>query len=258
MESSTIRAHRRGSGHRPALRRIHDPRPPDDRLLDEATPTTTSVRDQLRQRPTESATRASPKPPRIDLSSSSTCSSPAFDLKSLNTLWVDKNLRAHGLIQAFSRTNRILNSVTYGNIARFRNLEQATEDAIALFRQQRRRVARSSLRPYGEYLSTYLRSSSSFVSTPAAHRIDRLPKGTEALHRPLTSRSCALRNILTSFDDFDDTIAPARARRLPELPDLYHVRASVRKVEKETDRGRARSGNELRQASRHQRRLHPH
>src|SRR3546814_3149075 len=57
-----------------------------------------------------------------------------FDATTLNTLWVDKNLRAHGLIQAYSRTNRILNSVkTYGNIVSFRDLEQATNDALALF-----------------------------------------------------------------------------------------------------------------------------
>ncbi|MBQ8417019.1 MAG: type I restriction endonuclease subunit R [Phascolarctobacterium sp.] len=57
-----------------------------------------------------------------------------FDATTLNTLWVDKNLRQHGLIQAFSRTNRILNSVkTYGNIVCFRNLEKATNDAISLF-----------------------------------------------------------------------------------------------------------------------------
>lgn len=57
-----------------------------------------------------------------------------FDATTLNTLWVDKNLKMHGLIQAFSRTNRILNSVkTYGNIVCFRNLQKATDDAIALF-----------------------------------------------------------------------------------------------------------------------------
>lgn len=56
-----------------------------------------------------------------------------FDATTLNTLWVDKNLKMHGLIQAFSRTNRILNSVkTYGNIVCFRNLQKATDDAIAL------------------------------------------------------------------------------------------------------------------------------
>ena len=57
-----------------------------------------------------------------------------FDATTLNTLWVDKNLKQHGLIQAFSRTNRILNSVkTFGNIICFRDLKNATDDAISLF-----------------------------------------------------------------------------------------------------------------------------
>lgn len=57
-----------------------------------------------------------------------------FDATTLNTLWVDKNLKYHGLLQAFSRTNRILNSVkTFGNVVCFRNLENETNDAIALF-----------------------------------------------------------------------------------------------------------------------------
>ncbi len=57
-----------------------------------------------------------------------------FDATTLNTLFVDKNLKQHGLIQAFSRTNRILNSVkTFGNIVCFRDLQQETDDAIALF-----------------------------------------------------------------------------------------------------------------------------
>lgn len=57
-----------------------------------------------------------------------------FDATTLNTLWVDKNLKMHGLIQAFSRTNRILNSIkTFGNIVCFRNLQKRVDEAIALF-----------------------------------------------------------------------------------------------------------------------------
>ena len=57
-----------------------------------------------------------------------------FNATILNTLWVDKHLRQHGLIQAFSRTNRILNSVkAYGNIVCFRNLRKEVDDAISLF-----------------------------------------------------------------------------------------------------------------------------
>jgi type I restriction enzyme, R subunit len=57
-----------------------------------------------------------------------------FDATTLNTIWVDKNLKMHGLIQAFSRTNRILNSIkTFGNIVCFRNLQKRVDSAIALF-----------------------------------------------------------------------------------------------------------------------------
>lgn len=57
-----------------------------------------------------------------------------FDATTLNTLWVDKNLKQHGLLQAYSRTNRILNSIkTFGNIVCFRNLQKRTDDAISLF-----------------------------------------------------------------------------------------------------------------------------
>ena len=54
-----------------------------------------------------------------------------FDATTLNTLWVDKNLKMHGLIQAFSRTNRILNSIkTFGNIVCFRNLQKRVDAAM--------------------------------------------------------------------------------------------------------------------------------
>ncbi|MFV0514674.1 MAG: UvrB domain 3-containing protein [Jhaorihella sp.] len=78
-----------------------------------------------------------------------------FDATTLNTLWADKNLKAHGLIQAYSRTNRILNSVkTYGNIVSFRNLEQETNDALALFGNKDAKGI-VLLKPYGEYCQEY-------------------------------------------------------------------------------------------------------
>src|SRR5690606_16938606 len=78
-----------------------------------------------------------------------------FDATTLNTLWVDKNLRSHGLIQAYSRTNRILNSVkTYGNIVNFRDLEEATNDAIALF-GNKDAAGIVLLKPYREYYNEY-------------------------------------------------------------------------------------------------------
>ena len=159
-----------------------------------------------------------------------------FDSKSLNTLWVDKNLRAHGLIQAFSRTNRILNSVkTYGNIVCFRNLEQATEDAIALFGNKEAR-GQVLLRPYGEYLSTYLEIVEQL-------RIDfPLPIGSIASEKEqkrfidLMGQILRLRNILTSFDDFegDDTIAPRELEDYRSVYlDLYHEARERSRVEKE-------------------------
>ena len=79
-----------------------------------------------------------------------------FDSKTLNTLWVDKSLRTHGLIQAFSRTNRILNSVkTYGNVVRFRDLQDETDEAIALFGNEAA-GGLVLLKPYKEYLEDYL------------------------------------------------------------------------------------------------------
>ena len=159
-----------------------------------------------------------------------------FDSKSLNTLWVDKNLRAHGLIQAFSRTNRILNSVkTYGNIVCFRNLEQATEDAIALFGNKEAR-GQVLLRPYGEYLSTYLETIEQLrIGFP-------LPIGAIASEKEqkrfidLMGQVLRLRNILTSFDDFedDDTIAPRELEDYRSVYlDLYHEARERSKVEKE-------------------------
>src|SRR5690606_21339261 len=78
-----------------------------------------------------------------------------FDATTLNTLFVDKRLVNHGLIQAYSRTNRILNSVkTYGNIVTFRNLEKETNAAIALFGNKDARGI-VLLKPYGDYYQEY-------------------------------------------------------------------------------------------------------
>ena len=78
-----------------------------------------------------------------------------FDAKTLNTLWVDKNLKWHGLIQAFSRTNRILNSVkTYGNIVSFRNLEDRLNEALAKFGDANARGV-VLLKPYEDYYNGY-------------------------------------------------------------------------------------------------------
>ena len=84
-----------------------------------------------------------------------------FDSKTVNTLWVDKNLKMHGLVQAYSRTNRILNSLKpSGNIVCFRDLEQATKDAFTLFGDTENSSGQSALdiaftRPYKDAYAEY-------------------------------------------------------------------------------------------------------
>lgn len=86
-----------------------------------------------------------------------------FDAPCLNTLFVDKNLRYHGLIQAYSRTNRIFDDVKkFGNIVTFRDLEQATIDALTLFGNANTRNIVLE-RSYQDYMNGYVNSSGEFV-----------------------------------------------------------------------------------------------
>ena len=124
-----------------------------------------------------------------------------FDATTLSTLWVDKNLRSHGLIQAYSRTNRILNSVkTYGNIVSFRDLEEETNDAIALFGNKDARGV-VLLKPYGEYYSEYEQKISELLQEfPFGAPI--VGESAQKVFIVLFGTILRLQNILTSFDDF--------------------------------------------------------
>lgn len=151
-----------------------------------------------------------------------------FDATTLNTLWADKNLRSHGLIQAYSRTNRILNSVkTYGNIVTFRDLEQQTNDAIALFGNKNAQGV-VVLKPYGEYYTEYAARVTELLDTyPPGQQI----VGEQAQRDFITLLGAILRlqNILTSFDDFaGNEILTARQLQdyKSEYLDLY---ASLRR-----------------------------
>jgi type I restriction enzyme R subunit len=124
-----------------------------------------------------------------------------FDATTLNTLWVDKNLRQHGLIQAYSRTNRILNSVkTYGNIVCFRDLEQATKDSISLF-GNKEAGGIVLLKPYAEYFHEYAQAAQDLLST---YLPGDLPTSEEAQKGFISifNKILRLRNILVAFDDF--------------------------------------------------------
>ena len=124
-----------------------------------------------------------------------------FDATTLNTLWLDKNLRAHGLLQAYSRTNRILNSVkTYGNIVSFRDLEQETNDALALFGSEEAKSI-VLLKPYSEYYEEYKNCINDLLGN--------YPLGTSIVGETaqrnfirLFSAILRLKNILVAFDEF--------------------------------------------------------
>ena len=124
-----------------------------------------------------------------------------FDATTLNTLWVDKNLRAHGLIQAYSRTNRILNSVkTYGNIVSFRDLEQATNDALALFGNKDAKGI-VLLKPYADYYTEYQKKVAELVALfPLGQAITG--EAAQKAFIKLFGSILRLKNILTAFDDF--------------------------------------------------------
>ena len=134
-----------------------------------------------------------------------------FDATTLNTLWVDKNLKQHGLIQAFSRTNRILNSVkTFGNIICFRDLKKATDDAISLF-GDREAGGIVLLKTYDDYYNGYEQDGKHKAGYKEL--IDRLvceyPLGSAIIGETsqkafisLFGAILRLRNILTAFDDF--------------------------------------------------------
>ncbi|WP_448712210.1 type I restriction endonuclease subunit R [Microbacterium profundi] len=124
-----------------------------------------------------------------------------FDATTLNTLFVDKNLRAHGLIQAYSRTNRILNSVkTYGNIVAFRDLEDETNAALELFGNKDARGV-VLLKPYGDYYGEYAdKVGELLTSFPLGQQIIGETAQKEFIQ--LLGQILRLENILTSFDDF--------------------------------------------------------
>jgi type I restriction enzyme R subunit len=134
-----------------------------------------------------------------------------FDATTLNTLWVDKNLRQHGLIQAYSRTNRILNSVkTFGNIVCFRDLKQATDDAISLFGDKDAGGV-VLLKAYSDYYNGF--DFNGEYKPGYAELIDelteRFPLGEAIIGEQaqkdfisLYGAILRLKNILTAFDDF--------------------------------------------------------
>ena len=136
-----------------------------------------------------------------------------FDATTLNTLFVDKNLKQHGLIQAYSRTNRILNSVkTYGNIVCFRNLQRETDDAIALF-GDKDAASIVLLKDFKSYYEGYDAENGKHcygykelvAELRRQYPDGRTPMGEEEERRFITLFGSLLKsiNVLQSFDQFE-------------------------------------------------------
>lgn len=129
-----------------------------------------------------------------------------FDSPRLNTLYVDKNLKFHGLVQAFSRTNRILNDrKSQGNIVSFRNLKAATDEAIALFSNKNARET-VLVEPYEIYVAQFNEATEKLLAiAPTVQSVDDLPDENAELAFVKAFRELLrVKNILTTFADFKD------------------------------------------------------
>ncbi len=127
-----------------------------------------------------------------------------FDSKNLNTLFVDKNLKYHGLLQAYSRTNRILNELkSQGNIVCFRNLKKATDDAIALFANKDAKDI-IIMQPYEEYVGKFNEAYIELLKiAPTVDSVNNLPDENAALEFIKIFRELMrIRNVLKTFTQF--------------------------------------------------------
>jgi len=136
-----------------------------------------------------------------------------FDATTLNTLWVDKNLKMHGLIQAFSRTNRILNSVkTFGNIVCFRNLQKRVDSAISLFGDKDAGgiVLMQSFKDYyngyesvdGKYIPGYVDMIEDLTTKFPLGEPQIIGEQKQKEFIALFGSILRMRNLLVSFDEF--------------------------------------------------------
>lgn len=127
-----------------------------------------------------------------------------FDSPALNTLFVDKNLRYHGLIQAYSRTNRIINDLkSQGNIVVFRNLKKATDDAITLF-SNKEAIEEIILQPLENYVEKFNEAVKKLVNiAPTIDSVNELQTEEDELKFVTSFRELMrLRTVLTTFSDF--------------------------------------------------------
>ena len=155
-----------------------------------------------------------------------------FDAPTLNTLFVDKNLRYHGLIQAFSRTNRILNKVkTFGNIVCFRDLEKATKNAIKTFGDENS-VNIILEKSYNDYINGFKdeetgKSIKGYVSL-CNEIVEKFPKPVE-IEKTQDKKEFAelfgellkTENILKNFDEFENFEKIISDRQMQDMKSVY-------------------------------------
>lgn len=162
-----------------------------------------------------------------------------FDAPTLNTLFVDKNLRYHGLIQAFSRTNRILNKVkTFGNIVCFRDLEKATKDAIKTFGDENS-VNVILEKSYEEYINGFKDEETGKVQKGYVEicneLVSKFPDPTEIVleadkkeFAELFGELLKSENILKNFDEFENFEKIISDRQMQDMKSVYvDIRESV-------------------------------
>ncbi len=155
-----------------------------------------------------------------------------FDAPTMNTLFVDKNLRYHGLIQAYSRTNRILNSVKqFGNIVCFRDLEKATKDAIRTFGDQNS-INVILEKSYDEYISGHTDEETGvkkkgYVEV-CQELVEKFPNPTEIYSEKeqkefikLFGEALKLENILRNYDEFEKFEPIIPERRKQDMKSVY-------------------------------------
>ena len=169
-----------------------------------------------------------------------------FDATTLNTLWVDKNLKMHGLIQAFSRTNRILNSIkTFGNIVCFRDLQKETDEAIALF-GNKEAGGIVLLKTYEEYYNGYEddkgREKEGY-SQLIEELQNKFPIGEQIIGEQnkkefiiLFGNILKIKNILSAFDKFagNEILSEREYQDYQSIYiDLYEETKKIRNTDKE-------------------------
>ena len=155
-----------------------------------------------------------------------------FDATTLNTLWVDKNLKYHSLIQAFSRTNRILNSVkTFGNIVCFRDLEEETNDAIALFGDKDANGI-VLIKTFDQYYYGYINEDGTHedgytdivVKLQNEFPLDKqiIGESNQKKFIALFGQFLRFRNILSTFDKFEEEgMAILSEREIQDYQSIY-------------------------------------